>query len=98
MVKHAMTCPFCEEEIEVPAGVAGTTELKDCGPDITLRDRIAYHALEGMLAHARGHHGDRHGYLPRMQDKGLHWHEAIAKEAYEIADAMMRERGSDEVL
>ena len=57
------------------------------------RDKVAIEALNGMLAHAR--HG--HGYHPRLEDAHLHWHDAIAKEAYEIADAMLSAReASDE--
>ena len=55
-------------------------------------DEAALHALEGMLAHAR--HG--HGYRPRLEDAHLHWHDAIAKEAFELADAMTRERERSE--
>jgi hypothetical protein len=53
-----------------------------------LRDRIAYHALEGMLAHAS--HG--HGYHNRPEDCGKSWHEGIAHEAYDLADAMLKAR------
>jgi hypothetical protein len=54
----------------------------------TLRDCLAGEALNGMLAHAR--HG--HGYRPRPEDAHLGWHGAISKEAYEIADAMLKAR------
>lgn len=47
------------------------------------RDDLAARALNGMLAHATR-------YKPRHIDIALPWHDAIAKEAYEIADAMLR--------
>lgn len=49
------------------------------------RDEFAAAALNGMLAHTTR-------YKPRHTDCELHWHQAIAKEAYEIADAMVAER------
>lgn len=52
---------------------------------MSLRDYFAAKAMQGMLAH-----GTR--YRPREQDKHLHWHDALAKEAREIADAMLAER------
>ena len=48
-----------------------------------LRDFFAGCALEGMLAHSTR-------YQPIH---GLPWHEEIAVEAYEIADAMLKARG-----
>lgn len=48
------------------------------------RDEIALAALNGMLSHATR-------YRPR--DPKRNWHEAIAEEAYQIADAMLRARG-----
>lgn len=53
---------------------------------MSLRDYAAIKAMQGMLAHSTR-------YRPREQDKHLHWHEALAKEAHEIADAMLAERG-----
>lgn len=50
-----------------------------------LRDKFAMAAKQGMLAHPTR-------YKPRPQDQHLHWHQALAKEAYEIADAMLKER------
>ena len=47
---------------------------------MTLRQYTARKMAEGMLAH-----GTR--YRPRAQDSHLHWHAALVKEAYEIADA-----------
>lgn len=52
---------------------------------MSLRDRIALEALGGMLAHSTR-------YKPREIDRALHWHDAIAKEAYELADAMLAAR------
>lgn len=49
------------------------------------RDMFAAFALAGMLAHSRGN--PPHGYRPR--DEQDHWHNAIAEEAFEIAQAMM---------
>lgn len=45
---------------------------------------VATFAMQGMLAHATR-------YKPRAQDQGLHWHKAIAKEAFDIAEAMGKE-------
>lgn len=47
-------------------------------------DAMAIAAMEGMLAHPRR-------YKPREQDKDLHWHDALATEAYDIAEALNRE-------
>jgi len=59
--------------------------------DATLRDVFAGQAIQGMLAHSRGN--PPHGYKPI--DSSRDWHEAIAEEAYMLADAMMaaREKG-----
>lgn len=54
---------------------------------MSLRDRIALEALGGMLAHQRR-------YKPREVDCDLYWHQAIAKEAYELADAMLAARAT----
>ena len=50
---------------------------------MSLRDRIAIEALGGMLAHPTR-------YKPR--DAFQHWHAAISEEAYELADAMLKQR------
>lgn len=50
------------------------------------RDDNARAAVRGMLAHPKR-------YKPRDGATG-NWHDAIAKEAYEIADAMERARQS----
>lgn len=47
------------------------------------RFELAKTALNGMLAHSR----NGHGYHPR--DPKMHWHDAIAEEAIEIADAVI---------
>lgn len=52
---------------------------------MSLRDYAAIKAMQGMLAHSTR-------YRPREQDNHLHWHEALAKEAHEIADAMLAAR------
>lgn len=46
------------------------------------RDEFARAALYGMLAHPTR-------YKPRHIECNLHWHDAIASEAYDIADAML---------
>lgn len=51
---------------------------------MSMRQWFAGRALQGMLAHSR----NGHGYRPR--DPSECWHDAIAQEAYEIADAMLR--------
>lgn len=58
-------------------------------PGMSLRDYIATHVLAGMLAHSRGN--PPHGYRPA--DRHQHWHDAISEEAYDLADAMLAERG-----
>ena len=40
--------------------------------------------VQGMLAHPKR-------YKPRTEDEGLHWHEAIAKEANELTEAVLEE-------
>ena len=47
------------------------------------REMYAAFAMQGMLAHATR-------YRPPGNYKG-HWHDFLAKEAFEIADAMVRE-------
>lgn len=47
------------------------------------RYELAKAALNGMLAHSR----NGHGYQPR--DPQMDWHDAIAEEAIEIADAVI---------
>jgi hypothetical protein len=56
-------------------------------PGMTLRDWFAGQALNGMLSHQRR-------YVPRS-GASVNWHEAIAEEAYEIADAMLAKRETD---
>lgn len=41
-------------------------------------------AMMGMLAHSTRYH-------QREQDAGLHWHEAMAREAFDIGQEMARE-------
>jgi len=57
--------------------------------ELELRDRIAIEALNGMLAHSTK-------YRPRV-GANPDWHLAIAEEAYEIADAMLSIRGSENI-
>lgn len=47
------------------------------------RYELAKAALNGMLAHSR----NGHGYHPR--DPQMNWHDAIAEESIEIADAVI---------
>ena len=59
-----------------------------------MRDWFAGQALVGaaklvMLAHSRNH-----GYGP--SDPNQHWHSAIAEEAYQLSDAMIKEREKGE--
>lgn len=68
-------------------------ELLECGKyyDIPVkhvdweqrRYELAKAALNGMLAHSR----NGHGYHPR--DPQMNWHDAIAEESIEIADAVI---------
>ncbi len=55
---------------------------------MSLRDYIAAKALNGMLAHPTR-------YRPRI-GASSNWHEAIAEEAYELADAMLVARGGSD--
>lgn len=48
-------------------------------------EAFAAFALLGMLAHPTR-------YQPRVSDAGMHWHDAIAREAFEVGEAMDRER------
>lgn len=57
-------------------------------PPMTLRKYYAAKAMQGMLAHGTCYH-------PREQDSHLHWHQALVKEAFEIADAMIAETSED---
>lgn len=54
----------------------------------TKRDLFAFAALQGMLAHPTR-------YRPRAGAPS-NWHDAIAQEAYEIADAMERAAGTEQ--
>lgn len=58
-------------------------EQESCIELLGLRDQFAMAALAGMLAHSTR-------YKPR--EEGADWHWSIAKEAYELADAMMERR------
>lgn len=64
-----------------------STEKKPENPTIregwTLRDEFANSAMQGMLSHSTR-------YKPR--NPGADWHESISIEAYEIADAMLKQR------
>lgn len=44
--------------------------------------------VQGMLAHPRR-------YKPREEDAHMHWHDAIAKEAVDIANAVQRQMAED---
>jgi hypothetical protein len=52
------------------------------------RDVFAAFALQGMLAHATRYKPAHYTNVTEQP----HWHEAIAEEAFNIADAMMAER------
>ena len=54
-------------------------------PGMSLRDYFAAKAMQGLLAHDTR-------YRPRARDSHMHWHGAMAKEAYELADAMLEQR------
>ena len=58
----------------------------DATPGMSLRDWFAGQALAGMLAHSRS----GRGYQPR--DPNMPWHDAIAEEAHQLADAMLKAR------
>jgi hypothetical protein len=52
---------------------------------MSLRDAAALAALQGMLAHSTR-------YRQRPEDSHLHWHAAILREAFQIADAFIAAR------
>ena len=58
------------------------------GQGLSLRDAAALAALQGMLAHATR-------YRPRPEDSGLHWHQAVSREAFQIADAFLAARSEE---
>lgn len=60
--------------------IPGETELFG----MSVRDAMAIAAVNGMLAHSTR-------YRPRV-GAPENWHEAIAEEAYQIADAMLAAR------
>lgn len=67
------------------AGMVRQLDPKEGVTELQLRDQFAMAALTGMLAHSTR-------YKPR--EEGVDWHWSIAKEAYELADAMMERRKS----
>lgn len=48
-----------------------------------LKMQIAVIMAQGMLAHSTR-------YKPREEDAHMHWHDALAAEAFDIADALAR--------
>lgn len=73
-ISHPLAPNSQSEKINMP------TERIPKVPDDRLV--IATLAMQGMLAHPTR-------YKPRQQDDGLTWHQAIAREALEIADALI---------
>jgi hypothetical protein len=59
------------------------------GQGMSLRDAAALAALQGMLAHNTR-------YRQRPEDSCLHWHAAISREAFQIADAFIAARETKE--
>lgn len=53
------------------------------------RDMLATFAMQGMLAHARPYTPD---ISWKTANPGKSWHHCLAKEAYQIADAMMKRK------
>ena len=68
-----------------PVLVSKNPAIEYCDSGMTLRDYCVIHYTSAMLSHATR-------YKPRPQDAELHWHEAITKEAFELADAMLKAR------
>lgn len=86
---HVIKVPYGGIEIEVvPRHVAQELQDHVHGFMEETRDEFATSALNGMLAHPKRY---------QSRTPGENWHDAIAKEAYEIADAMMRARSRREV-
>ena len=76
-----------ERESGGPAFPTGFTDAEGSAQEgMSQRDWLAGQALNGMLAHARP-------YRPRNWTS-TNWHEAIAQEAYQIADAMLAARSA----
>ncbi len=67
------------------SGIVRKLDPEEKMEGLYLRDQFAMAALQGMLAHSTR-------YKPR--EEGADWHWSIAKEAYELADAMMERRKS----
>lgn len=63
-------------------------DMHDVRPGMTLRDWFAGQAMTGMLAHSTR-------YRPR-EGAPANWHEAIAEEAFQIADALLSHRAKGE--
>lgn len=68
----------------VPVSITPSGDAVPGYEGMTLLDAAAMAALTGMLAHPKR-------YKPRVEDSELHWHRAIAIEAYEIAVAMVEQ-------
>jgi hypothetical protein len=47
-------------------------------------EKVAAMTMQGMLANPQG-------YTPKKEHEDLHWHDALVKEAFEIAEAFSRE-------
>lgn len=73
---------FPGESVE-KAGLHSTRRVVHSG--MSLRDYAVIQFTAAMIAHPRP-------YRPRDEDSDLHWHEAIALEAGDLADAMIAAR------
>lgn len=63
--------------------ITETIETESMELGIDFRDYFATAALQGMLSHSTR-------YKPIKEN--TNWHDAIAEEAYEIADSMLKQR------
>lgn len=77
----AFPFPSCSQNQET-----GETVVTQGEPGLSVRDYFAGAAMQGMLAHSTR-------YRP-AEGYPSDWHAAISREAYELADAMLRARAA----
>lgn len=73
--------------IEVSGDVNGSFGKPVIYSGISKRMLLAGMAMQGMLAHST-----RYKPLPNYPEN---WHDAIAQEAFELADSLLRQEGKD---
>ncbi|ORE90213.1 hypothetical protein ATO13_23296 [Stappia sp. 22II-S9-Z10] len=83
------SCACGQNETAVPLYTATPPDQVNVRLPDGLRDQFAMAALNGMLSHSTR-------YRPRDEHRHMSWHDAIATEAYQIADAMLAARKAAE--